>query len=244
VRLLRSWPPKIPAGRSFVVDATEKLTIDGYDYAPLGDVADDVVLLEWDIAVDADGLERFVALARSDPSRVVVAPYRLYVSTNSDRPLPRGPVWAHRRADGSHVDTGEPACALFGLGMVYLPRAVVAAFLAAWKGHFSDTAFAGWHRRHVAPNVPIAWEVHAQHLHYPIAGLGLGTARLPVTQAWTSMLTRQVPADVDDAEADRAGDPQVAALLRERAGLTRRGRWDRVTAVNEQLALRGYPGKA
>ena len=38
-----------------------------------------------------------------------------------------------------------------------------------------------------------------------------------------------------------AEDPMVAALLRERAGYVgRKGKEDRVTAVDEQLSLRGY----
>ncbi|MER5882714.1 hypothetical protein ABT160_02680 [Streptomyces sp. NPDC001941] len=39
-------------------------------------------------------------------------------------------------------------------------------------------------------------------------------------------------------------DPMVAALLRERAGYVARGLDDRVAAVDEQLALRGYSGEA
>lgn len=35
-------------------------------------------------------------------------------------------------------------------------------------------------------------------------------------------------------------DPMVAALLRERAGYLSRGMGDRVTQVDEQLALRGH----
>lgn len=35
-------------------------------------------------------------------------------------------------------------------------------------------------------------------------------------------------------------DPMIAALLREREGYLRAGKADRVAAVNEQLAVRGY----
>jgi hypothetical protein len=37
-----------------------------------------------------------------------------------------------------------------------------------------------------------------------------------------------------------ADDPEVAALLYERAGYVRAGKTDRVAAVDEQLRLRGY----
>jgi hypothetical protein len=239
VRLLRSWPVKIPDGRSFVVDQTTKLVIDGYDYSPLGDVDDDVVLLEWDVAVDQEGLQRFVAAAAEDLGRVIVAPYRLFVATQSGRPLPK-PVWCHRRADGRHVHTGEPTCAMFGLGMVYLPRRLVAAFLEDWRGHFSDAAFSGWHRRHVAAEVPITWDIRPAHLHYSIGDLGLGAGPVTVDHPWAEIVTHQVSADADEAAATDVGDQMVAALLRERAGLVRRGRFDRINAVTEQLALHGY----
>jgi hypothetical protein len=42
-------------------------------------------------------------------------------------------------------------------------------------------------------------------------------------------------------ETPKTEDPMVAALLRERAGYVgRKGKEDRVAAVDEQLALRGY----
>ncbi|WP_326729715.1 hypothetical protein [Streptomyces phaeochromogenes] len=46
------------------------------------------------------------------------------------------------------------------------------------------------------------------------------------------------------SEESQTEDPMVAALLRERAGYVGRdGKEDRVAAVDEQLALRGYtPG--
>lgn len=43
------------------------------------------------------------------------------------------------------------------------------------------------------------------------------------------------------SDTPQTEDPMVAALLRERAGYVgRKGKEDRVTAVDEQLALRGY----
>lgn len=48
-----------------------------------------------------------------------------------------------------------------------------------------------------------------------------------------------------DIEATRtavaAGDGMVRALLTERTGLVQRGNGDRVSQVDEQLRLRGYP---
>jgi hypothetical protein len=172
MRILRSWPATVPAGRAHVVDNIERLVMDGYDYRVLGDVNDDVLLLEWDIAVGLEDLERFAAAATEDPGRVLVAPYRLY-SYASGRPhLGR---WAHRRYEGDpatghlrHVDENDTACHLFGLGMTYLPRDITQAFLAAWDGRVCDVSLSGWHYRNITPEVPIAWDVRPVHLHYDI----------------------------------------------------------------------------
>lgn len=155
----------------------ERLVIERFGYQPLQGVADDVLLVEWDIAVDREGLARFAARARAEPDRVLVAPYRLYYPS-----LPE-PVWAHRHWDGlpadantpgsaSFVAAGDPFCALFGLGMVYLPREVIAAFFADRpSNHVGDVELSMWHYRNVAERVPIAWDVLPVHLNYEIEGV-------------------------------------------------------------------------
>ena len=174
MRLLRSWPRVIPEGRSYVVDDIERLVIDNHHYGPLADIDDDVLLLEWDIAVGQEDLLTFVERARSDLDRVLVAPYRIYADTYH---LPAD-IWAHRTWNGDGagtviphgarpVETGAPTCNLFGLGMTYLPRAIHRKFAAlAWSSQFGDTQFSMWHYQHVAHDVPIAWEVRPVHLNY------------------------------------------------------------------------------
>lgn len=242
MRLLRSWPTKVPTGRSFVVDPMPKLILDNYDYGPLADVDDDVVLLEWDIAIDREGLAQFVRTAKEYPERVIVAPYQLYVSTVHSHPL-RRPRWCHRRADGQHIDTGERTCAMFGFGMIYLPQQVVSRYFAernpAWG--FNDAGFSSWHHRNVAEQVPVLWDVRPVHLHYQWDDLGPASPVDPALLGWVGAVSQWPDPDADDAAAVAwTGDPIVAALLRERAGLARRRDGGRVAAVNEQLALRGY----
>lgn len=176
MKLLRSWPAEVPDRRNYVVDTLEKLIIADYDYAVLADVEDDVVLIEWDLAVDAEELECFLDVVREDRDRVVVAPYLLYTRTLSHEPL-KQTVWAHRRADGTHLDVDEPFCAFFGFGLIYFPRTVVAAFRAAWRGHFSDGSFSGWHFKHVAEQVPVVWGCRPVHLHYRIDRIAAAVAR-------------------------------------------------------------------
>lgn len=173
MRLLRSWPRRIPTGRNYVVDQVEKLVIDNCDYRALGEIDDDVLLLEWDIAVSKEHLAAFADRARSDQGRVLVAPYRIYY----EHMLPE-PVWAHRLWDGQpegmsnpagavSVSTGAPFCNLFGLGMSYLPRDLVRGFIdSGFANHFGDVEFSIWHYRNVEREVPIAWDVWPVHLNY------------------------------------------------------------------------------
>lgn len=174
MRLIRSWPRAIPAGRGHVVDDIERLVIDNHHYGPLADLDDDVLLLEWDIAVGQKDLVHFAAHARKEPDRVLVAPYRIYADTYN---LPDD-IWAHRHWDGTGIGTVnpigakpiqtlDPTCNLFGLGMCYLPRELTRRFAAvSWSSHFGDTEFSMWHFAHVASEVPICWDVRPVHLNY------------------------------------------------------------------------------
>lgn len=175
MKLVRSWPSQPPEGRARVDDSIERLVMDGYDYRLLGDVGDDVLLLEWDIAIGRDELVRFARRAQETPERVLVAPYPIYRSTIGLREVERR-VWPMRRYEEGELTTrfAEPTdthCHLFALGMTYLPAAIVKAFLVDYDGHFSDTSFSGWHYRNVEREVPIAWDCPAVHLNYAIPEL-------------------------------------------------------------------------
>lgn len=172
MQLLRSWPEQVPEGRAHVVDDIPRLVMRDYDYrAPLAEVDDDVLLIEWDLAIGKEDLAEFARRARAAPDRVLVAPYRLYhYSSNRDR---AEPIWVHRRYEGTpesgtlrHVTEADATCHLWGLGLTYLPRWVVAKFVAEWGGTLSDGALSGWHYRHVQQEVPITWDIRPVHLHY------------------------------------------------------------------------------
>jgi hypothetical protein len=174
MRLVRSWPSRIPPGRSYVEDGIERLIIENHDYKALATLGDDVLLLEWDIAVGQEDLRHFAQHAAEDLDRVLVGPYRIYADAYH---LPQD-VWAHRRWDGTGVgtispvgarpiETGDPVCQLFGLGMAYLPQRIVCEYAdLARSSHFGDTEFSIWHYEYVTQDVPICWDVRPVHLHY------------------------------------------------------------------------------
>jgi len=174
MRWLRSWPAVVPAGRAHVDDELPRLVLADYDYTPLGQVDDDVLLLEWDMHLDPQGMTRFAAHAAAEPGRVHVAPYLLAAHRAT-------PTWAHRRLAGSPA--GEHECDLFGFGATYLPRHLVERFLAApapERGRdprlppeapyhdvrFTDQTFSIWHAfRGGAPRPRLWWDVRPDHLH-------------------------------------------------------------------------------
>lgn len=185
MRLVRSFPAHPPAGRNFVVDDAERAVNrdDGrwrYSYRALADVGDDLINLDWDVAVSREDLVAFAKAARSQPDLVLIAPTLVYQDSRAGLP---GTVWSMRRYEPSgalrQVAAGEPACHLFGFGMLYLPAALIDAFcsrfaaeLDAGTVRFDDTAFAGWHHRTVG-EAAIDWSVRPVHLHYRISEVPL-----------------------------------------------------------------------
>ncbi len=177
MKLVRSWPANIPEGRSYVVDDIPRFMMGGegnreFDYRGLADLGDDVVLIEWDIAVGAEQLELFMARAAAEPDRVRVAPYLLYRGGKRGGQA-QTPFYCHRiREQGMRTWVKGPAdtyCHMFGFGLIYLPAAIIRAFVGQMEptSHFGDTEFSRWHMRHCKHrNVPIDWDCHAVHLHY------------------------------------------------------------------------------
>jgi hypothetical protein len=179
MKLVRSWPAEIPEGRGYVVDDIPRFVMGGegdrqFDYRRLADLDDDIVLIEWDIAVGAESLALFMARAKDAPEQVRVAPYLLYRGGDREG-RPQIPFYVHRIRDpGTRTWVRGPEdayCNMFGFGLIYLPKAMIQAFLAQLpaKQNFGDTEFSRWHMRS-APrhlrNVPIDWDVPLVHLHY------------------------------------------------------------------------------
>ena len=182
MKIIRSWPADIPVNRNYVVDNLPKFVMGDYSYRALGDLNDDVLLVEWDMAISKEDLDTFVAHVQERPDRVLVAPYRIYQDTSDPTVFP-DPFWVHRRFVTPdrmrHVVEGDESCHLWGLGVTYIPRFVIRGFLDAWPGHFNDASLSGWHWRNVEEETRIAWDVRPVHLHYPIEDVA---ARVDDTQ--------------------------------------------------------------
>lgn len=190
IRWVRSYPAgPIPPHRAYVIDELPRLPIADYDYAPLAQLAelgDDVIVIEWDMAVSREDRDRFTraAIHAQHEGLPLVAPYRLYA--------PEPAHYAHRRvsADGRErwIRENEPTCDYFGFGLVYLPGQLVRRFAAEpapARGRspflpdgapyadtrLTDQTFSVWYRWHCADggacrSPRVAWDVRPVHLHY------------------------------------------------------------------------------
>ncbi|HEY3484315.1 MAG TPA: hypothetical protein VGK49_02975 [Ilumatobacteraceae bacterium] len=178
MKLIRSWPAEIPEGRAYVVDGIDRFVMGAdtpnFDYRGLAGFDDDLVLIEWDIAVGGEQLIRFMDRAAAEPDRVRVAPYYLYRRHGEGR-SGRFPFYCHRvREAGTRTwvrGPQDPYCHMFGFGLVYLPIDLVRRFVAQMPEgtQFTDTTFSRWHMRNAKHrNVPIDWDCHAVHLHYEL----------------------------------------------------------------------------
>lgn len=177
MRLIRSFPAgQIPQWRNYVVDDAERNLNSDYSYRGLVAYGDDLVHLDWDVAVSREDLAAFAQRAAKDPDRVLVGPQR--VDVGDGRRYLRRPVWNMRVYDGTqlrHVRDGEPTCDLYGFGLVYLPAQLLTEFenmhraaLDAGTVRFDDTGFSGWATKKYGP-AGIDWTIRPVHLHYRIS---------------------------------------------------------------------------
>lgn len=191
MKLIRSWPIHPPKGRARVKDCIERFYQDKFDYRGLADYDDDILLIEWDLAVDRDELEHFIEHALREPKRPLAAPFKLYRNSAygslgnwpSDTPW----VWPllHWRGEGTRpgpnpgdpdipgsytemAQVGDPTCNGISFGLTYLPRKLLRAHEAAWDGRVSDTSFSSWHYFNVRPDMRICWHARPAHLHYEL----------------------------------------------------------------------------
>lgn len=172
MRLIRSWPLHPPQGRNHVIDDAERLVNDNYDYSGLTQWDEDIIHIDWDTAVGREDLQAFAVACEREPSRVRVAPVKVY--PDSRKGLTEV-IWNLKRYDGDsmrYLRDGEPFCHLFGFGMVYLPQVHLRAFVADFPGQtLNDIAFSGWHHRQVEAETPVEWGVRPVHLHYRISAV-------------------------------------------------------------------------
>jgi hypothetical protein len=180
MRIIRSWPDPAPAAHARVEDDAPRLLNRDYDYSGLVQYDDDVLHLDWDMAVHLADLEEFARRAKQHPDRVIAAPYLSYPTSLHEgvRAGTPGPLWTalifndEARSSARYVTGPEDlACHVSGFGMIYLPREMIAAHAKWCAGRgivFSDTSFGNWHQQTVAAWIPLTWDIRPVHLNYAV----------------------------------------------------------------------------
>jgi hypothetical protein len=162
VRILRSFPDGTPpAGRAYVQDDLERFLQPAFDYTGLKRYEDDILLLEWDIAVSTLDLARFAERAKGR-DWPLVAPFLRRDSAH----------YMHWRDPGGTrtlrpIRYGEPDCDLFGFGMVYLPARIIRDYPPGYQGSsiLSDGSLPRWLQEQPgAKPVPVDWSIAVVHL--------------------------------------------------------------------------------
>jgi hypothetical protein len=165
VKILRSFPDDGgPPGRAHVVDDLERYLNRPYDYSGLKAYGDDILLLEWDIAVSRTDLGIFAQRVKGR-DWPVVAPFLNRQGTH----------YMHWRAMTTAVEAerfrpirkGEPDCELFGFGMVYFPAWVLRDYPPGWGNSsiLSDGSLPRWLQSlPQARPVPVDWDITVVHL--------------------------------------------------------------------------------
>lgn len=175
--VVRAWPEHPPAGRAHVVDGWPRVRVDDFDYRGLAELPDDVISMDWDTACSPGDLHWFADHASEHPDEVLVGPCQIYRS--AARPRLDAPRWNVGVVGPSGMfrpftDGESPWAHHFGFGLVYLPRVLLARFVADCPGvPMTDGAFCDWHYRVLGLHARVDWLVHPVHLHCAEAEQGL-----------------------------------------------------------------------
>src|ERR1700733_3447866 len=160
MKILRSFPNETPPpGRGYVVDAIERFPQPAFDYTELKNYGDDLVILEWDIAVSSLDLARFAGRAFGG-QWPAVAPF-------FNRDTGKVMHWRQEETGLRPIWRNEPDCDLFGFGLVYLPWWVIRDYPLGYGGSsiLSDGSLPGWLREHAAwKPIPVDWNTTVVHI--------------------------------------------------------------------------------
>lgn len=177
MKLVRSWPRDEPGEfHAHIVDNSDKVYIPAVDYRPLRDVDDDVIHMDWDVAVGRNELRAFAQKCVAEPDIVRVAP-TMVNPTRVQRGNPGAKfkdtwlVFKQMPLGRESLEPGEPYCDYYGFGMVYLPRWTIVGFTDYLKARgdyesFLDSTFDVWYRKVSGKRVPVEWDTNAVHINY------------------------------------------------------------------------------
>ena len=177
MKLVRSWPRKPPDNHPRIQDNCPRITVDWCDYSSLLQLNDDVLQLDWDVAVGLDELQAFARRCLDESERVRVGPTMSYPTRQRRwHAAPGTPkqymVWSAESwaTDRVGLKPPTPTCNYFAFGMVYLPRWTLEAFMESipeFGPTLNDVSFSAWYQDITGGiEVPIEWDAHPVHLNF------------------------------------------------------------------------------
>jgi hypothetical protein len=180
MKLIRSWPQQPPTKNHhpYVVDNCNRVCIPTIDYSPLLDVGDDLIHLDWDVAVGKHEIQAFAKKCLAEPEDIRVAPVMMYGSRfYKDDGLSPG-RWQDKYMEcvqmpvGKRpVQPGDPYCNYFSFSLIYFPYWTLKGFVDSLRPgeQFRDGNFNEWYGRTTNWRpVPLEWDAHVVHTNYSI----------------------------------------------------------------------------
>jgi len=177
MRLIRTWPQDMTGldAKNRIIDDCERVYIPSIDRKPMVTLDDNVIHLDWDVAVSRDDLREFARRCAADPERVRVVPTLAHQTqrTRTGQPQTTPTHWMVWRQDyhgGPRIELkpGESPAHIFSFGLVYLPKWTIQGFIRDMPDtNLDDTQFANWHNRQTAyQGCPVDWDIPTVHLNY------------------------------------------------------------------------------
>ncbi|MGH7239802.1 MAG: hypothetical protein ACREHG_07005, partial [Candidatus Saccharimonadales bacterium] len=140
------------------------------------DLNDDVIHLDWDVAVGLNELRTFAKKCIAEPDIVRTAPTMTYPSrywyAEGSASHPWKEEWMARiqmPVGNRVIQRGEPYANFVGFGLIYLPQWTLKEFTESLRGsgNFRDGNFCEWYyKRTSGQPIPVEWGVNAVHINY------------------------------------------------------------------------------
>ena len=186
IEIVRSWPPEqwMLEDHPYVVDNARRVVINSKrkggtyftDYRPLYQVGQDMIHLDWDMAIGRDELRDFADRCRENPHKLRTMACRTYPTRRYQLGLDETKqtewhAW-HSLNPKVEVEPGDPYCKWFSFAAIYLPWSIWKPFVESFGDKrdiwCSARSLASWYHINVEDKIALDWETNIVHVNYSI----------------------------------------------------------------------------
>jgi len=184
--VVRSWPPEewMFENHPYVVDNARRVVInskrngDSYfvDYRPLYEVGQNMIHMDWDMAIGRNELRDFADRCRENPEKLRSAACRTYPTRQYQLGLDKTKqtewhAW-HSLDPKVEVKPGDPTCKWCSIALCYIPWSVWKPFVESYGDRkdcwASARGLANWYRDNVEDSIDLDWDTNVVHVNYSI----------------------------------------------------------------------------